>query len=437
MTKEEAIEWIHSRVKFGSKPGLKRIKALLKQLNNPEEKVEMIHIAGTNGKGSTTTYLRNLLEESGLTVGAFTSPYIEDFNERIAINGRFIPDDELIRLVKKVQPIVADLDKDPILGSITEFELLTAMAFLYFYEEKVDIAIIEVGLGGLLDSTNVITPVLTGITTIGLDHTDILGETLPEIAAQKAGIIKKNIPVITGNIEASALAVILDIAQKKQAPAARYGQEYVVSYRHPDENWGEVFDFENERGKIKGLHTGMIGRYQTENAGLAIELYSQFCQMKNLPFSEKDVKKAVKQAQWPARMEKLNSEPLVVLDGAHNPHAVARLVETVKKEFADYEIKILFSAINTKDIETMIQQLLEIPNAQIFLTTFEFFKAMRLEEKYREIDKKRITMASLWQFGLADLLEKSTNEELILVTGSLYFVSEVRKLLLEMGEDDD
>lgn len=208
LTIEEAIEWIHSRLPFGSRPGLDRINALLEKIDHPENKVPTIHIAGTNGKGSTVTYLRCLLEEMGLKVGTFTSPYIESFNERIAINGQPISDEQLITYVEKYQPIIKELDQITEVAGITEFETLTGMALDYFVNEQVDIAVVEVGLGGLLDSTNVVKPLLTGITTIGKDHTEILGETIAEIAYQKAGIIKEKVPVVTGNICADALAVI-------------------------------------------------------------------------------------------------------------------------------------------------------------------------------------------------------------------------------------
>ena len=192
-----AIEWIHSRLPFGTRPGLERVQALLALVDHPEASVPTIHIAGTNGKGSTVNYLMEMIKETGLTVGTYTSPYIESFNERIAIDGRPIADEALVSLVDKYQPLVAQLDEDEAVKGITEFETLTAMALDYFREQAVDVAIIEVGLGGLLDSTNVVQPLLCGITTIGLDHTDILGDTLEKIAAQKAGIIKPNIPVVT------------------------------------------------------------------------------------------------------------------------------------------------------------------------------------------------------------------------------------------------
>lgn len=433
LTIEEAIEWIHSRLAFGSRPGLDRIEALLALVENPEKKVPTIHVAGTNGKGSTVSYLRALIQETGLTVGTFTSPYIESFNERIAIDGKAIPDEDLVILVEQIQPLVAQLDQQEAVSGITEFEILTALGLMYFVEKKVDVAVIEVGLGGLLDSTNVVEPMLTAITTIGMDHTDILGDTLEEIAAQKAGIIKTGIPVVTGNIQSQALAVIEAQALEKQAKTYRFDQEYEVAYHNPDPQWGEIFDFYNEAGKLTELKTSLLGQHQIENAGVAIQTFYLFCQLKSLPFKEKEVRDGLKKTFWPARMERMSEEPLIILDGAHNEHAMKRLVENMKREFKNYHINILFSALETKDISKMLEQLLEIPNSEITLTSFEYPKALDLAKNYQNVDESRITVASLWQFGLADLLERTSSEDLILVTGSLYFVSEVRQLLQTIG----
>ncbi len=433
MTSEEAIAWIHGRKTFGMRPGLMRVEALLQRLGNPEKNLTLIHVAGTNGKGSTVSYLRSLLEESGLQVGMFTSPHIESFNERIEIDGRFIPDDSLIEWVETLQPLVMQLDQEEELTGITQFEILTALAFGYFAQQQVDVAIIEVGLGGRLDSTNVITPILTAITTIGMDHMDMLGDTIEAIAAHKAGIIKPKVPLVTGKIPESALSLIDLEAAESEAPVSHLGEDYRVTYHRPDEIWGEWFDFENDRGKIKGLKTPMIGRHQPENAGVAIQLYYLFCELKKLPFSEKVVRNGLKKAYWPARMEKISNEPLIIIDGAHNTHAMERLVETVREEFTNYRIHILFSALETKNVDEMLQQLLTIPKAEIYLTTFDFPKAIHLSDDYQQLNEARISIVSLWQFGLAELLEKMTNEDLLLITGSLYFVSEVRELLLGMG----
>lgn len=431
MTIDEAIAWIHSRKKFGSRPGLDRIQALLDKVENPEKIVPVIHIAGTNGKGSTVAYLRSIFIEAGVTVGSFTSPYIEEFNERIAIDAQPIPDSALIHYVEKYQPIVADLDDQPAIGGITEFEILTAIMLDYFAEEAVDVAIVEVGLGGLLDSTNVVSPILTAITTIGYDHMEILGDTLNEIAQQKAGIIKKNIPVVTGNITKGPLIEIVEKAVAETAKIYRYGEEYQVDYLRPDPNWGELFSFTDSAGKLTSLKVPLLGRHQVENAGVAIMLYHLYCEGQGLPFEEKTIQKGLANAQWPARMEKISDEPLIVMDGAHNGHAIKRLAENMKREFRGYTIRILFSALETKDVDQMLSLLSEIPNAHIYLTTFEYPKALDLS-RFDKSDS-RFDVVSLWQFGLGELLEDMGADDLLLITGSLYFISEVRQLLLNLG----
>lgn len=428
-TIEESIEWIHSRLPFGLRPGLERVEALLALVNHPEKKVPMIHIAGTNGKGSTVSYLKNMLQEMGLKVGSFTSPYIETFNERITINNDFISDESLMTLVEKYQPLVEKLDQDEQLKGITEFELLTVMGFDYFSEEAVDVALIEVGLGGLLDSTNVISPILTGITTIGMDHTDILGETIEEIAFQKAGIIKPHVPLVTGNIEEKALAVIEERAQAFNTSMTRLHQEYEVTYQHPAAQWGEIFDFSNHEGRIKDLKTPLLGAHQVENAGLAIALFFAYCQQQQITVQHKWIRDGLAKTTWPARMERISQQPLIVLDGAHNDHAMTRLVDNLKKEFKGRNIFILFSALETKDISNMLEQLIKVPKSKVLITTFDNPRAIRLEKKYEAQSPGKLSVASLWQIGFSELLEQATDDDVILITGSLYFVSEVRTYL--------
>lgn len=433
---EEAIDWIHSRLLFGSRPGLDRVETLLKKVDNPEEKVPTIHIAGTNGKGSTVTYLRCMLEELGLKVGTFTSPYIEHFNERIAINGHGISDDHIIRYVEKYQELIKEMDQESESAGITEFETLTVMALDYFLEEQVDIAIIEVGLGGLLDSTNVVKPMLTAITTIGKDHTEILGDTLEEIAFQKAGIIKEGIPVVTGNIEEDAFVVINEVAGKKHSRVYRYEKDYKTEYRHPDKNWGEIFDFYGEAGKLPKVKVSLLGRHQVENAAVAIQLFYLYCETLQINYTDRDIYQGLAKAKWPARMEKISDEPLIILDGAHNDHAVRRLAENLKKEFPNREINILFSALASKNIDQMIALLRKVPNVHLYLTTFDYPRAIELN-KMEHFEDEKTEIVSLWQFGLGEILEKMSADDLMLVTGSLYFVSQVRELLLNLGSGDE
>lgn len=429
MTIEEALEWIHSRLKFNIRPGLSRVEALLDLLGHPEEKLSMIHVAGTNGKGSTVAFTRSIFMEAGLKVASFTSPFIETFGERMSINAQPIADEKLIQYVQLLQPLVEKLDAQEELSGITEFEIITAMAFKYFADEAVDIAVIEVGLGGLLDSTNVITPVVSGITTIGLDHIDILGSTIEEIAAQKAGIIKPGIPVVTGNIGLDALRVIWETAKQKTARVYQYRYDYRIEIEAD-----EKFSFKTEAGELEHLEKSLKGLHQIENAAMAIELALVYAHKIGLPLSEQAIRLGIKKAYWPARMEKLSDHPLIILDGAHNVHAMTRLLENLKVEFPNKKFKILFSAITTKGIRQMIEMLQTVNHAELILTTFDYPKALALNN-FTDLEEKGVTLAPDWEVALDELRQGLKADEVLVITGSLYFSAQVRDYVLNLEDE--
>ncbi|MGX7025449.1 bifunctional folylpolyglutamate synthase/dihydrofolate synthase [Vagococcus hydrophili] len=426
MNYEETVAWIHDRIKFGIRPGLIRIDELLNRLDNPQHKLKTVHIGGTNGKGSTTTFLRCLLEEQGLKVGTFTSPYIETFNERIAINGKSIPDEELVRLVAKIKPLVDDMDTVEDLKNAVEFEILTAIMFQYFLDSDVDIVIVEVGLGGRYDCTNVITPLVSAITTIGLDHIDILGETIEEIAGQKSGIIKQEVPVIVGRVDEAAFEVIQKEAEMLKSPIYRYETDFSSKYIQPDDNWGEIFNFKSQTLDLSHMTISLLGKHQVDNASVAIQLYEVVSTKLGLPVSGKEIKKGLKKAFWPGRMEKISDEPLIVLDGAHNEHAMEVLVNNLKTEFKGSHIHTIFGALSTKDIASMIRDLKTVPNLDLKVTAFDYPKAFT-KEQYSEMG---LNAYDKWQEALAVSMEELTGDDVILITGSLYFISQVREILL-------
>ena len=425
MTIETALEWIHSRLKFNIRPGLTRIEALLKLLGNPEKELSMLHVAGTNGKGSTVAFTRGILEQLDLTVATFTSPFIATFGERMAINGHPIPDDKLIMYVEQLKPFVEEMDKDENLAGITEFEIITALAFRYFADEYVDVALIEVGLGGLLDSTNVIQPVATAITTIGMDHMDILGDTLEKIAAQKAGIIKPNTPLVTGKIADEALAVIAQTAQKNQAQHYQYGIDYQVEILE-----NERFNYKDDEIHLLNLEKALLGLHQIDNAALAVKLTMVYAQKVGLSLSEEAIRKGLKRTFWPARMEEISRAPLTLLDGAHNVHAMQRLLENLKNEFSGRKITILFSALVTKDIPEMIKMLQTVDNSELILTTFDYPKALKLED-FTYLEKENVALAEDWKSTYAALKANLQKDDVLLMTGSLYFMSQIRAYILE------
>ncbi|NHI67610.1 bifunctional folylpolyglutamate synthase/dihydrofolate synthase [Lactococcus garvieae] len=428
MTIETALEWIHSRLKFNIRPGLTRIEALLKLLGNPEKELSMIHVAGTNGKGSTVAFTRGILEQLDLTVATFTSPFIATFGERMAINGHPIPDDKLIMYVEQLKPLVEAMDKKEKLAGITEFEIITALAFRYFADEKVDVALIEVGLGGLLDSTNVIKPVATAITTIGMDHMDILGDTLEKIAAQKAGIIKPNTPLVTGKIADEALAVIAQTAQKNQAQHYQYSIDYQVDILE-----NERFNYKDDEIHLLNLEKSLLGLHQIDNAALAVQLTMIYAHEVGLSLSEAAIREGLRKTFWPARMEEISQEPLTILDGAHNVHAIQRLLENLKNEFSGRKITILFSALITKDITEMIKMLQTVDNSKLILTTFDYPKALKLED-FAHLEKENVMLAEDWKSTYTALKANLKEEDVLLMTGSLYFMSQIRAYILELEQ---
>ena len=429
MNKNETNQWIaHYRT---DQPhfGLERMVELLALRGNPHLKLKVIHIGGTNGKGSTIAFLKNLLEKMGLRVGVFSSPYLIHYTDQIAINGESIPEARLEVLMSEYRSLLEG-EYAPALQGTTEFEIITAIAYDYFASEQVDVAIMEVGMGGLLDSTNVCQPILTGITTIGLDHVALLGDSLEAIAEQKAGIIKQEVPLVTGHIAAEALAVIDQIAEGKQATRIVYGRDYQVSH-HESIVTGEAFDYTSalRQGRFQ---TGLLGLHQIENAGMALTLLDTYCQEigRELPDNAL-VAQALEETRWPGRLEIVSREPLVLLDGAHNPHAIKALLATLKERFTDYQKEILFTCIKTKALEDMLDLLETLPDTKITLTHFEDSRATD-EKVLKELADSRNLNYQDWQEFLDQKLSENEEKKTVrIITGSLYFLAQVRAYLME------
>ncbi|VRU81487.1 dihydrofolate synthetase [Streptococcus pneumoniae] len=415
--------------------GLERMVELLVLRGNPHLKLKVIHIGGTNGKGSTIAFLKNMLEKLGLRVGVFSSPYLIHYTDQISINGESIPEARLEALMADYQSLLEG-ESAPNLQGTTEFEIITAIAYDYFAAEQVEVAIMEVGMGGLLDSTNVCQPILTGITTIGLDHVALLGNTLEAIAEQKAGIIKQGIPLVTGRIAPEALAVIDRIAEAKNAPRLRYERDYQVSHQKSVVT-GEVFDYTSvvRQGRFQ---TGLLGLHQIENAGMAIALLDTFCQEDGRELASNDLLgQALEETSWPGRLEVVSRDPLMILDGAHNPHAIKALLATLQERFADYHKEILFTCIKTKALEDMLDLLEEIPDTELTLTHFDDSRATD-ESVLEEAAKSRNLSYQDWQDFLEQKLtdKKEEKQTVRIVTGSLYFLSQVRAYLMERKNEN-
>ena len=372
--------------------GLERMVELLALRGNPHLKLKVIHIGGTNGKGSTIAFLKNMLVKLGLRVGVFSSPYLIHYTDQISINGKSISEVKLEALMADYESLLVG-EKSAVLKGATEFEIITALAYDYFATEKVDVAIMEVGMGGLLDSTNVCQPILTGITTIGLDHVALLGDT---------GIIKQGIPLVTGRIAPEALAVIDRIAEGKDAPRIAYGTDYQVGHQESVVT-GEVFDYTSSvrQGRFQ---TGLLGLHQIENAGMALALLDTYCQEIGQELASNDL---LAQALEETRLT------------------------TLQKRFADYHKEILFTCIKTKALEDMLDLLETVPDSQLTLTYFDDSRATD-EKVMQEVAASRNLDYQSWQEFLDQKMTEDEEKKTVrIVTGSLYFLSQVRAYLME------
>lgn len=337
-TSEEVINWINRQLNQGIKPGLERMLWLMEKLDHPERTVRAIHIGGTNGKGSTVSFLRSILQTAGYEVGTYTSPYIESFWERISINGQPIPEADLIKAANAIKPLADELAQTE-LGYPSEFELLTAIAIYYFGKlHKVDITIIEVGLGGRKDATNIIHPFLSIITNIGYDHMNILGNTLTEIAKEKAGIIKNGAPVITAVTDPELLHIFEDTAKAKRTTVYQLGREFTYKDLGTTET-GEQFSVKTPYQTYTELSISMLGKHQIENATLAVMAAEYLKQFYALYIENEHLQTGLQTAFWPGRFEIRGQ---VILDGAHNREGIETLVATLQRHFSDKKFMCYF-----------------------------------------------------------------------------------------------
>ncbi|MCP1638707.1 dihydrofolate synthase/folylpolyglutamate synthase [Streptococcus gallinaceus] len=411
MNYQESLDWIHSKLKFGIKPGLKRIEWLLEQLSNPQDKIKGVHIVGTNGKGSTVANLQHILTASGYKVGSFTSPYIVDFRERISVDGQMISEEALMNLVQRIYPIVERLSEETGLDPATEFEIITAMMFLYFAEvEPVDIVLVEAGLGGRLDSTNVFQPLVVVCPSIGLDHQNILGNSYVEIAQEKAAVIKDGTPFVFVTERQDVRQVFLEKCQETNS------QPYQL-YRDFELN-GQTYQ-ENGQVQLENVHLGLPGHHQVENAALAIRV-SRILQEKGYEkISPETIKQGLAASRWVGRTELMREN--LMIDGAHNNESIHALCDLLQQQYADKEVKILFAAIDTKPTEQMIEQLAQV--GQVTVTSFDYPNAVVLEQYPPQVEQ--VEDFCLW----LDQSENLAEHQFAVVTGSLYFISQVRAYL--------
>lgn len=413
MNYTETINFIHSFKGNGRRPKLERMRWLLEQAGNPQMHYPTVHIVGTNGKGSTTSYLQHILSKAGYQVGTFTSPYITRFNERISINGTEIPDKDLIAIVEKAQVFLNDLEHNTYFDRPTEFELVTLLIFLYFDLKQVDIAIIEAGIGGRLDSTNVLSPELVICTSIGFDHTETLGNSLEEIAEHKAGVMQKNTPTLLGRVPEEVEQLFRQKSHECKDPLAVIDRE--IQLIHASNQALQVSYGKWQSSKLK---LSMLGQHQENNAGLAVTAAHLLTQI--FPkITDKSIQEGIEETHWPGRSEWIGNN--IYLDGAHNPQGIASLKQVLKDNFANRKVHILFAGLRRKPLADLLE---ELKAYDITVTSFDFFEALPLDDYPQHF--KQATDYKDWLIQA----DSASPDDLFVITGSLYFISEVRNYLI-------
>ncbi|MDO1605255.1 folylpolyglutamate synthase/dihydrofolate synthase family protein [Lactobacillus sp. YT155] len=408
MTKvEETIKYIHGLPKFHKTADFANIKEVLSRLNNPQNDYQTIHITGTNGKGSVAHFINQMLINSDYQVGMFTSPYIEEFNERIQINNRFISDEELIHLVEQVKNVAGEI-------SLVEFEFVTILGFLYFSLHQVDVAVIEVGIGGYRDKTNVVDADIAVINNIGLDHQALIGPTLEDIAVEKSGIIKRNSVAILGDIEAELWSIFEEKAQVESAKLLKYGSDFHAS-KIVDEN----FKFQSNELSINDLMLATAGDFQIKNATVAIEAFIEYQKLRQQEIDVQIIRQSISQVQMLTRLQVIRNHPRIVLDGAHNVHAAKELVRTFQKQ----DVKILVAIMKDKNFQAVLKELSKI-SSDITLTTFEENRSLSQDDIVQS--QLEYPFINDWHQFITDFVREDSDETL-LVTGSIHFVSLVRQ----------
>lgn len=430
-TIEQALDWMNDQHKSAEAISVEKVGHALAYLGNPQQGLPVIHITGTNGKGSTTAFLRDLLLSQGLKVATFTSPHIMKFNERISFNGQNISDQELREVLEKMVE-VNDYMASSQYGRLVFFELYTVMAAYYFHLKQPDVCLIEVGIGGYTDATIHFTGQIAVITTIGLDHADKFGNQIENVAYEKAGIIKKGAKVVTGSISAPLLQIIQDKVKKERAEHWRFNQDYAVDQVRKLGPQGSQFIWSNDNFRQQ-FQIQMLGRHQVDNVAVALQsFYLWMNQIQKQEINWEKASQALKSTQWLARMEKVHDRPLVYIDGAHNAAGLIALRQMMDEYFTDYQYTIIYAGLSTKNQEEQLPLLLDFPAKEILLTEFFHEKAMTAED-YEEIELAKLPRIVDWEAYLTSYLEQdqASEKELLLLTGSLYFVSEVREFIVK------
>lgn len=422
-TIEECTDFIFS-LKATSHKGepLVAMREILSYVGNPHEKIKTVHLAGSNGKGSTLNALREMLDIAGYRVGAFVSPHLERVNERIMISGVQIKDEQFLAYANTLFSIIEEHQN----GQYPSFfELMTMIALIHFNEEKVDIALMETGMGGRLDSTNVITPFVSIITTISLEHTAILGDTYAKVAFEKAGIIKRGIPVITAVSNTEALSVIREIAEDNLAPLLVLSEEFTVSNNRLEGSY-QVFNYELGNMFLGNVKLRMSGAHQVANASLALTAAIILRSSGFTKLRDDVLREALEKAQWAGRFEQFRGG--IVIDGAHNSEGTASLIETLQAVYPDRHYHFVYAALDDKDHANSIA-LMDGVAASMAFTQINLPRAMPADKLAALSKHEKKLINENWREIVKSIIAKKEEKDILVITGSLYFIAEVRKFL--------
>ena len=422
MNYEESIEYIHSVNWVFCKPGLERIRELCKRLGDPQDSLRFIHVAGTNGKGSFCSMLNSILTSAGVKTGLFTSPYISFFNERMCIGTEPISNEELAEITSYVRPIA-----DSMIDKPTEFELITAIAFEFFKRNGTEIVILEAGMGGRLDSTNIIkTPLLSVITGIALDHTAFLGDTTEKIAAEKAGIIKQGIPVLFGGEDADAERVISNKAAEMHA---EYHKTDYPSLKIKNTTLERtLFDYKDR----EDLTIRLLGMYQPRNAANVLSAVD-ILKSRGIDISENAIRAGLESAVWHARFELLSTDPVIIYDGAHNPEGIEMFIKSIRQYFGEQKVIITSTVMGDKDHASMVRDICTVCEcAYVFKVNDRALGTHEYAEEYRENGVTAYECADMKE-ALTQAVANARARAIPLVcAGSLYMYADVVKTLSEI-----
>jgi len=412
----ETLEYIHNVKWQGSKPGLERTRELLKALGNPEKQLKFVHVAGTNGKGSTSVLIASALKEAGYKTGLYISPYILRFNERMQVNGEHITDNDLEQVINEIRPFADAMEDSP-----TEFELITALAMKHFLNKKCDIVVLEVGMGGRLDSTNVIeTPELAVITAIGYDHVKELGPTLSDIAREKAGIIKSDGDVLIYGGNPEAEEVFESVSAERGARLRKSDFTRILE---------KTFTLESIKITVKPygeILLPLLGAYQPYNAVMAITAL-EMLREKGYKISDADIIRGIEKVKWPGRFEVLSHKPVFILDGAHNPQGMEATADSLVQHFGERKNVFLIGVMADKDVGSMMAHI--APLAKAFITVKpdnpRAMDSYELAEKLKRFGVPVVDCGTV-NNGVSEALKTAGERDVICALGSLYFSAEVR-----------